>query len=161
MLLFRQVSAVVAVFLFASPLQAGEPKNLGPQQCASCHTQQTEEWQGHRHAKAFDTLPENERLNPLCLSCHAPDPERREAGVTCEACHGAGSEYAVDHIMRDPYLRGFLGLKKVEVATCARCHQGAHTTKLKPVDVLKLWNQLHHSRTAPTPQATPAPAPAP
>ena len=154
--MFLRVVCVAAVMFVATSGRSGEPRTIGPAACSACHTEQHGEWAKHAHAKSFEKLPENQRANPLCLTCHAPDPQRREAGVACESCHGSGSEYSEAHLMKDKYLRGYLGLKKVDLATCNTCHQNDHSTKLRPVDLSKLWNKLHHRSSV-----APAPAPAP
>ena len=156
--MFLRTACVATALLVATSGRSGEPRSLGPDQCATCHAASHADWTTHGHAKAYERLPAKDRTNKLCLSCHGPDPERPEKGVHCETCHGAGSEYAQDHLMRDVYLRGYLGLKKVEAAQCAVCQQKYHSTRLKPLDLTQLWNSLHHR---PTKATTPAPAPKP
>ncbi len=156
--MFLRIACAALVLVVATSGRSGEPRTIGPAACLTCHSTQHADWQGHAHANAFKKLPVKERNNKLCLNCHAPDPQRREAGVTCESCHGAGSEYSEAHLMKDKYLRGFLGLKKVDLATCNTCHQNDHRTKLRPVDLTTLWNKLHHRGSS---QPTPAPSPAP
>ena len=95
----------------------------------------------------------NPQNSPECLRCHASTtgtarlPEYRvEEGVGCEACHGPGSEYTPDAIMRDRRSAMAAGLKPVTRDTCMRCHEAhgekfdfaaaklkiAHPTKLPP-----------------------------
>ena len=158
---FLRALCVAVVLFVATSGRSGEPRTIGPDACATCHSTQHSEWTGHSHASAFTKLPVKARSNPLCLTCHAPDPQRREAGVTCESCHGAGSEYSEGHLMRDKYLRGFLGLKKVELATCKTCHQNDHSTKLRPIDLAALWNKLHHRRATEEAPSESSSAPSP
>jgi len=91
---------------------------IGAAKCKSCHKaeetgNQFGAWEGHKHAKAFETLgtPEAKALAaakgvedpqkaPECLRCHVtahglPAGEiksgfKLEAGVQCETCHGPG-----------------------------------------------------------------------
>ena len=49
-----------------------------------------------------------------------------DEGVGCEACHGAGSEYAVEAVMRDEPAALQAGLKPVTRETCLPCHEQAH-----------------------------------
>ena len=149
--MFQRTLIVASLLFVGAPALAGEPTTIGPKACATCHSAQHTQWQGHAHARAYQSLPAKDRTNPLCLTCHAPDPERPEAGVTCEACHGAGSEYQEAHVMRDPYLRGYLGLKDSKLKDCQTCHQADHGVKLKPLDLAAIWNKLHHGNTPPTP----------
>ena len=65
----------------------------------------------------------------------------------CEACHGAGSDYMADAIMRDKHSAMAAGMQKPTRETCVRCHQAhgesfdfaaamkkiAHPTKPAPV----------------------------
>ena len=157
--MFLRALAIAGVLLVATSSRSGEPRSIGPEACAACHSSQHKEWQGHAHAKAYLRLAPKDRTNKLCLTCHAPDPERREAGVTCETCHGPGSEYQEEHLMRDQYLRGYLGLKVPKFADCQTCHQSDHMSKLKPIDLKKLWNKLHHSSTPAASPPPPAPTP--
>jgi hypothetical protein len=149
---FLRLLCSMAVLVVATSGRSGEPRTIGPQACATCHAAQAADWAGHAHARAYRSLPPKERNNPLCLNCHASDAARPEAGVTCEACHGVGSEYAEAHLMKDKHLRGYLGLEKVEMARCQQCHQSGHSSKLKPLDLKTLWNKLHHrNKLAPQP----------
>lgn len=157
--MFLRSLAIAVALLVATSSRSGEPRTIGPKACAACHTDQHSQWQGHGHAQAYARLPVKDRTNKLCLTCHAPDPERPEVGVSCEACHGPGSEYQADHVMRDPYLRGYLGLKAPKLADCQTCHQADHVIKLKPIDLTAVWNKLHHGKTASVTATAPEPTP--
>ena len=100
----------------------GEHKYIGIKKCKMCHKskkrgEQVQQWEGSEHAKAFEHLatPEAKEVakkagvegdpqkSAECLSCHvtghdAPAAQKEasytlEEGVSCEACHGAGSSY--------------------------------------------------------------------
>jgi hypothetical protein len=47
-------------------------------------------------------------------------------GVGCESCHGAGSEYQGEAVMKDRAAARKAGLRPVTQATCAACHAKAH-----------------------------------
>ena len=74
--------------------------------------------------------------HPDCLKCHSTglgQPEDRflagfdvREGVQCEACHGPGSDYSAEAIMRDRTAALAAGLLKVKEETCMRCHEDAH-----------------------------------
>ena len=84
------------------------PKNqnyVGKNTCAACHYDKYRTWKHEKHALAFEILPKKYRQDPECLNCHttgygeptgfkdsATTPHL--AGITCESCHGAGSEHA-------------------------------------------------------------------
>ena len=75
------------------------PGYAGSQSCAQCHQNIHSEWQGTRHAQAFSAPIFQRDWSELgsqvsCLECHttgfdAQTGKYAEAGVTCEACHGA------------------------------------------------------------------------
>jgi Cytochrome c554 and c-prime len=82
--------------------------------------------------------PERE---PLCLSCHAenPDPGSRgprfqlDDGVGCEACHGSSGRWIASHDDRPAATHtgsvalGLVALERADVraTTCAACHVGS------------------------------------
>jgi len=115
--------SLVAIFLWARPTyQHGtEISFVGPQTCTEeCHREQGKSWARTRMAQSFEALrpgvfAEQKRLvgldpdadytrEPECLSCHTTgyglvggfvsiEETPDMAGVTCEACHGAGGRY--------------------------------------------------------------------
>lgn len=107
-------------------------------------------WLSSRHALAYWRLAtdwarflasireeykdiENPIEEQRCLKCHhagGQDEEARFAasfdkqeGVGCEACHGAGSDYAVDEIMRDREQFLKHGGVVPDERTCRSCHR--------------------------------------
>ena len=108
-----------------------KPHYVGVWSCAECHSRlmigdQVSVWRRNKHAEAYAVLgtkkaekiakekglEEHPQKSPQCLKCHStgigepvnkfgPDYEKVQ-GVTCEACHGAGSEYQLEAIMLDP-----------------------------------------------------------
>ena len=80
----------------------------GTKVCAACHYPQYQVWRTTSHADATATLPAKYRSDTQCLECHvtgsgeaggytAGTPShvwRNLRGVTCESCHGAGSQHA-------------------------------------------------------------------
>ncbi len=148
------------------------PKYIGSESCGKCHHgmmfgYQQSIWRMSAHSRAWAALGtekarEKARMkgvegdpqkSPECLKCHStagmepPDALTasylQDEGIGCEACHGPGSEYAVEAIMRDPVAAKTAGLKMAGEQTCQRCHQGdcakpfselmpkiAHPTKL-------------------------------
>ena len=118
---------------------------------------------------------------PVCLGCHATAAEaeawerdpgfRIEDGVQCEKCHGPGSEYMAEDVMRDREKSQRAGLRKLGVRDCAVCHyaKGSHDAvhRRPPIDVEAAWKRLAHpvpenrqARTSPREDA-PAPPDAP
>lgn len=85
---------------------ADPPENqqyTGQKRCASCHFEQYMAWRKTAHAKAFDILTAKYQKNEKCLKCHTtgygkPSGYKDKttaalAGITCESCHGPGSEH--------------------------------------------------------------------
>ncbi len=85
---------------------------VGSDACHDCHLPQSEHWSETRHAEAWETLEETDRLREsTCIPCHVTGftgheyvPERLvgydSRGVGCEACHGPGEV----HIMYQEYI---------------------------------------------------------
>jgi hypothetical protein len=101
----------------------------------------------------------------ICLGCHSTafnaderevDHEtfRREDGLQCEACHGPGSEYAAEAVMRDRKAAMAAGLKMPTKDDCMVCHmeKGSHVAVLpKPtVDIEEAWKQIAHPLPKPS-----------
>ena len=102
--------------------------------------------------------PTSRRRRPICLGCHATAADTEswekdpgfhvEDGVQCEKCHGPGSEYMDERVMRDPEAARRAGLRKFTKRDCAVCHyvKGSHVAvHRKPaLDVDKAWEALAH-----------------
>lgn len=134
---------------------AGPFTYVGSAKCRLCHGadrvgNQYHLWAESKHAKAFETLGSDKaramakkqgiadpQKAPECLPCHVTgygEPVERfgksysqAEGVTCEACHGAGSGFSKLSIMQG--IRGGTlqeedyGLTvRVDKTACARCH---------------------------------------
>jgi YVTN family beta-propeller protein len=162
-----------------------QPVYVGSRACARCHEgkasgNQYSHWLITAHSKAWASLATPEaramgRLSgigdepekaPICLGCHATaadsEPWERDAGfrledgVQCENCHGPGSEYMDEKVMRDPEAARRAGLRKLTRRDCAVCHyvKGSHTAvhRKPPLDVDAAWRALAH----PMPQEDPS-----
>ena len=131
------------------------PQYLGSLACGTCHEGrqmgfQFSRWRASKHADAYASLstPEGWRIaaemgvtvdprtSPTCLACHSTahrDPAggvlesfAPQEGVGCEACHGPGSLYATEAVMKDKQASARAGLKPVTKDTCLACHANAH-----------------------------------
>lgn len=130
-------------------------KYIGASKCKMCHKGEKkgnifEKWQESSHSKAYATLATEKSKEVAkkagikgepqqaaeCLVCHvtgykAP-AELKEAtltleeGVSCEACHGAGSEYKIMKVMKDitaGTAKGAdFGLIAPNKDVCVTCH---------------------------------------
>ena len=150
-------------------------KYTGAAACAECHGgaamgYQFSKWRASRHAYAYASLgtprarqiaaqaglDSDPRSAPECLKCHATAFHQPSGGVLetytvhegvgCEACHGAGSEYSSESVMKNPALAASAGLKKTGPETCAACHANAHG---KPFDYASAMESIAHPTVAP------------
>jgi YVTN family beta-propeller protein len=171
--------AVLAALALGAPKR--EPLYVGARACGACHTgagmgHQYAKWLGSKHAKAYAVLsnPESVEIarlsgvreepwkSPICLGCHATgayaeewekeDGFRLEDGVQCETCHGPGSEYMAEEVMRDRQAAVKAGLRFPKETVCAVCHlaKRSHEEVLKnpTIDIAKGWKEIAH----PTPR---------
>lgn len=85
--------------------------------CVKCHAASVAIWQKTRHARALDSLKENDRTDD-CMVCHTTaeeSPTVRVPGVTCIACHGNSSA----HILAE-------GRVATTLIDCRSCHNAQH-----------------------------------
>jgi hypothetical protein len=137
--------------------KAPVPSYIGATKCKACHMapakgNQWKNWTESQHAKAFATLGTAEALaaaqklgiatapqeTPKCLACHvtgysAPAEQKQatykaDEGVTCEACHGPGSEYKDLKVMQDQAAAVAKGLIVPNEKTCTKCHNADSPT---------------------------------
>ncbi len=161
------------------PNDAMQPRYTGSLACARCHGgpekgYQFSKWRSSPHANAYATLatPRAREIareagldtEPLvseaCLKCHATAYHDVAGGVEpaytlfegvgCEACHGAGSDYSPEAVMRDKPAAALAGLKTITRETCLHCHAQAHG---KPFDCDAAWQKILHPTKPPDPPA--------
>ena len=109
-------------------------KYVGTDTCKMCHWKQFRSWAKSKMAKTFqESLNAEQRQDPECISCHVTGYKKpggfenykatsQMAGVQCEACHGAGSLYYTDQIMRNKYASLQLGMLEQNERVCVTCH---------------------------------------
>jgi hypothetical protein len=125
-------------------------KFIGVIKCKRCHEKsaigdQYGRWLETKHSKAFESLATDEakkwateagvedpQADERCVKCHSTAhgvPDKmvsrkfdRQAGVQCEACHGAGKDYRKKKVMVDRELAISRGLILPKQADCLRCH---------------------------------------
>ena len=164
------------------------PVYVGVRVCASCHQGKGMghpqcRWLLSKHSRAYASLAEPEskaiaRLSGIpqepqeaavCLGCHATGAEAEdwekddtfhvEDGVQCEKCHGPGSEYMDEQVMRDRKAAMRAGLLMPTMDDCMACHRskGSHVAVLKrpELDRAEAWKSIDH-RMPRTRQRTPA-----
>jgi hypothetical protein len=164
------VAATAAVFILG--LVGQTFTYVGAAKCAICHKtekqgRQHQIWQESKHSKsgvapgseegakvAQAAGVQNPADSPQCLKCHAPlfekAPELKAEGVTCEVCHGPGSEYKKLNIMKDRALAKQNGLIVYESPDaikkqCLTCHENAHG---KSFDFASALEKIKHNKPA-------------
>lgn len=158
------LAIALALALAGSPGPAAAGDLVGPETCKACHPAAWAAWREGPHARALERLPERSRADRRCLTCHAPNLEAGQAGVTCEACHGAGRAWSARYVMRDAELSRALGLVVGGEKTCLGCHTET-TPSLRRFDYQEKVKLIAHpdrpgggaaaARTPPPPQPRP------
>jgi hypothetical protein len=92
---------------------------------------------------------ENAMEDERCTLCHvtgSQEPDalfdasfRPQEGVTCEACHGPGSNYATTDVMADPEAFAAAGGRIPDEATCRGCHRNSETFEWE-----EMWPKVAH-----------------
>jgi hypothetical protein len=142
---------LVLAGLFAAGTAQAEHKYIGATKCGMCHKTEAKgnqlgQWQKSAHANAFATLAGEKALAvakekglkvapqeaPECLKCHVTGHGKaatafdvgykKEEGVSCEACHGPGSDYKDMKVMKDQAAAVAAGLVIPDEKTCKTCH---------------------------------------
>jgi len=163
---FAAMTAVVWVAL----IFAQEFEYVGVDKCRICHTSEARgaqypKWEQRKHSQSYEVLTrdiaqpiagelgvENPAESPKCMKCHAPlwdeSIEFRKEGVSCEVCHGPGSEYKSLSIMKDhekAVENGLIEYKTEEdiKKKCLTCHENPHGI---PFDFKSSWELVKHYR---------------
>ncbi|MBA4310562.1 MAG: cytochrome C554 [Chlorobiaceae bacterium] len=148
-------------------------KFVGVKSCAPCHKGEKggmihENWLKTKHADAYKTLL-NEQSKEIakklglkkppheadeCLMCHATGyfkgeqrmpSNKKEDGVTCEACHGAGSAYRTSHGKgkKEEGIKKGLVRGTNDPKRCTNCHNSDSPT-YKGFNYKKDWEKIKH-----------------
>jgi hypothetical protein len=144
---------LLACALLALPRPAhAQRTNKGPTECGSCHDHEDElEWYDKRdgengklhklakkqlndakadgYAQAIG-LADKLDVSGTCVKCHATVVRNKPTfGISCESCHGAGSDYFGPHQEKGSYQKAVgLGMKDLRakpdawVKDCLECH---------------------------------------
>jgi hypothetical protein len=166
--------ALLALF-FVSMVTAQDYNYIGAAKCKMCHNSeksgfQYKIWSESLHSKALVSLGNEKSLeyakqngiadptkDPKCLKCHstyhmvakdAIETLLPTEGVSCESCHGPGSAYKTNTIMksRDLSIKNGLILPTKEV--CEKCHNKENPF-YKPFNYEEAVKKIAH----PTPPA--------
>jgi len=134
-----------------SPFRIPKHEYTGVAGCKTCHKiqklggEEYKTWEKLAHARAFETLETDAARKiaaerglgdptkaPECLECHTTAFGVAEKwrgkkltlkeGVSCEACHGPGKDYAPKEIMKDREKCLENGMVIPNEKTCRACH---------------------------------------
>ncbi len=140
--------ATLVVFM-AGMLSAQDFNYIGAGKCKMCHNSEKAGyayniWKESLHAKALVSLGNEKSLayakangiadptkDPKCLNCHSTyhmvpkdniETLLPTEGVSCESCHGPGSAYKTNTIMKSRELSMKNGLILPTKEVCETCH---------------------------------------
>jgi hypothetical protein len=157
-----------------SLLPAQDFNYIGVAKCKMCHNTeksgfQYKIWSESLHAKSLASLSSPKSLEyakahniadptkeASCLKCHSTyasvDKNLIETltpaeGVSCESCHGPGSAYKTNTIMKDRALAVKNGMIVPDQKTCEKCHNKDNPF-YKPFDFAAASKKIAH----PTPK---------
>jgi hypothetical protein len=141
----RPVRSLVLAVVMTGPTAAAAAAFIGPETCKACHPYAYEAWRGSAHARAQEALPEPQRKEARCTSCHAPEAGAGAsvAAVSCETCHGPGELYSARYVMRDAELARAVGLQEQGERRCLACHTDS-APSLLPFDYRKKLALIEH-----------------
>lgn len=160
------------ILCFAVSAGAAEHSYVGVKKCAMCHKGERnnmvyEKWQEAKHASAWTILASDRaqevaaemgvdgdpQQSGACLSCHTTgygaDASLTvklsvEDGVSCEACHGAGGDYAKKPIMQDHAKSVAKGMIGDPSQICVECHK-EELAHVGAFDYTERWAKITHS----------------
>lgn len=170
----KKLFVCVLTFILISSLTLfSQNKYVGLKTCISCHKGEKgkmvyENWLKTKHSQAYKTLETQKskdiakKMNlktdptesPECLKCHATGyfpgeqvmpTNKKEDGVTCEACHGPGSSYKTKH-GKDKTVEGeklglIIGANDEKI--CKKCHNSESPT-FAGFNYKKDWEKVKH-----------------
>ncbi|MBI5664310.1 MAG: hypothetical protein HZC49_04355 [Nitrospirae bacterium] len=147
------VSVLFVMALFVATY-ANAAEYIGAKKCKACHMKQFKSWSETSMAKSFDNLKagvmvaekkkagledKDYTTDPKCLKCHTTgygkggfvsmEKTPDLAGVQCEMCHGAGSEYSAlmkkdkNFKLADAKAQGLI-IPSEDEKGCMSCHGG-------------------------------------
>jgi hypothetical protein len=135
--------------LLVNTLSAQTFKYIGADKCKMCHNKPANgdaygKWLKDPHSKSMKTLASQAALDyaknngiadpakeAKCLKCHSTYEKAAsnlragitpEEGVSCESCHGAGSNYKSPTVMKNKKLALESGLILPDKNVCLGCH---------------------------------------
>jgi hypothetical protein len=147
---------------------------IGAIKCKMCHNKtssgfQYNIWKENKHSKALESLNSEESWEyakqnniadptkePSCLKCHSTyhsvDQDliltlKPDEGVSCETCHGPGSKYKSNTIMKSREKSLANGLIIPDQKLCETCHNKENPF-YKPFDYEAALAKIAHPKPA-------------
>jgi hypothetical protein len=145
----KSLLLICVSLLIVNTLSAQTFKYIGAEKCKMCHNkpatgEQYNKWLKDPHSKTIKTLSNQASLDyakkngiadpakePKCLKCHSTYEKAgaslragitAEEGVSCESCHGPGSNYKSPTVMKNKELAMKSGLIIPDKNVCLGCH---------------------------------------
>jgi len=164
----RLALSALALLIPAVPAISQEFSYVGAQKCQICHKSENQGrqyliWESSKHAKSLEALTSPKAAeacraigvdkpadDPRCLKCHSPlaakAPDLKSESVSCEVCHGPGSEYRKLSVMKDKaeaVKNGLIlyGSPEAIKAQCLKCHENPHGISF---DFASFWEKIKH-----------------
>ncbi len=174
MILRRTLLITLLALLSSGVMLAQNFKYIGASKCKMCHVKPTtgsqyNVWKDGPHARAMETLSgeeakkiatemgiENPATDPACIKCHSTVGHieeslvatlKMEEGVSCESCHGPGSRYKSNAIMKKPEMAMKNGLIEPTEEMCISCHNEESPTYI-PFNYEERVAEIAHPRPA-------------
>jgi hypothetical protein len=166
-----EILIICAIIFTATTVQSQNFKYIGASKCKQCHDkpasgQQYNIWAQSPHANAVKTLRGEKALayakahniadpaqDPWCLKCHSTKSNlavnlqagiTAEEGVSCESCHGPGSAYQTNKIMKNKNLSLKKGMILPTSQVCeGLCHNN-YNPFFKPFDYDESIKKIAH-----------------
>jgi hypothetical protein len=141
---------LVAVGLALSASATAADTYIGAERCKTCHEFEYTVWSSGPHARAHQSLTEEQLKDPKCNNCHTMAVEKDATTLTsvqCERCHGAGKYYHPSYVMKDKELARAVGLIDPQPVHCMQCHTDG-APSIKPFDFAAMWAKIDHGKAA-------------
>ncbi len=129
----------VFILILLTFIQLSPAEYVGAKKCKLCHNSSKhgkayDKLYRTKHSKAYEGLvAEGKEDDPYCIECHTTgfgnggfkigkSETYNLKGVQCEECHGAGSEYIYNSIMKNKKKAISKGLIIPNKRLCMKCH---------------------------------------
>ena len=155
------LAGILALVVSNLALAQDQYSYIGLKKCAMCHKSKSKgdqhgQWLSTKHAQSYNTLVDaGEGDNPKCLKCHVTafgvdesllgSGYKKEDGVQCESCHGAGSGYKPFSVMKSREKSIEAGLVLPTEELCVSCHN-QESPDFKGFDYDEYYGKIDHPK---------------